>query len=58
MAEEKTTIVREGGSAGAVMIGIGIIVLAAVLFLVFGQGMLSETRKIDADVTIETPANK
>ena len=60
MADDgKTTIIetRSGGSTGAiVLLAVAIIAVAVVLFLMFGQNMMSNTKTIDADVKIDTPA--
>jgi hypothetical protein len=57
MAEEKTTIVREGGGGGtAIALVVGIVAILAILYVVFGTGMLNKAPdKIEADVKIETP---
>ena len=60
MAEDdKTTVIKTdgGGGGGAVaLLAIAIIAIAVVLFLVFGQGLLSNTKSINADVKIDTPS--
>jgi len=60
MADEgKTTIIKTdgGGSGGAIaLLAIAIIAAAVVLFLLFGQNMMGNTKTIDADVKIDTPA--
>ena len=55
--EDKTTIIKtdSGGGGGAIaLLAIAIIAIAVVLFLVFGQGMLSNTKTVDANVKIDT----
>jgi len=55
--ESKTTIIKEGGNGSAIaLLAIAIIAIAVVLFLVFGQNMMGNTKTIDADVKIDTPA--
>ncbi|HEX8302331.1 hypothetical protein [Sphingomonas sp.] len=60
MADEKVTVVdatgdRGGGSAVAMIVGI--VAILAILYVLFGTNLLSgETKKIDADVKIETPS--
>lgn len=58
MADEgKTTIIKEGGSGGAIaLLALAIIVAAVVAFVLFGQNLMGGTKKIDADVKIDTPA--
>ncbi|MGN6819589.1 MAG: hypothetical protein ACTHJR_13055 [Sphingomonas sp.] len=61
MAEDdKTTVIKTdggGGGGGAVaLLAIAIIAIAVVLFLVFGQGLLSNTKSINADVKVDTPS--
>ncbi|THD35275.1 MAG: hypothetical protein E7773_12580 [Sphingomonas sp.] len=61
MADDgKTTIVETGnggGGGGAIaLLAIAIIAIAVVLFLVFGQGLLSNSKTVDANVKIDTPA--
>jgi len=59
MADEKVTVVdaRGGGGGGtAVAVIVGIVAILAILYVLFGTNLLSgDTKKIDADVTIETP---
>ena len=59
MADEgKTTIIKTdgGGGGGAIaLLAIAIIAIAVVLFLVFGQNMLGNTKTVDANVKIDTP---
>ena len=57
MADEKTTVVETGGGAGTVIaVVVGIIAILVVLYLLFGQSLLNGgTKKIDADVKVETP---
>jgi hypothetical protein len=57
--EGKTTIIKTdgGGGGGAIaLLAIAIIAIAVVLFLVFGQNLMGNTKTIDADVKIDTPA--
>lgn len=57
--EGKTTIIKTdgGGGSGAIaLLAIAIIAIAVVLFLVFGQNLMGNTKTIDADVKIDTPA--
>ncbi len=59
MADEKTTIVETGGGSGGALALLAVVILgiAVVLFLMFGQNMLSgSTKKVDANIKIETPA--
>jgi len=58
MADEgKTTVVETGGSGGAIaLLAVVLAVVAVVLFLMFGQNMLGNTKKVDADIKIDTPA--
>ncbi|MEO5939237.1 MAG: hypothetical protein ABIQ43_09550 [Sphingomonas sp.] len=60
MADDgKTTIIEtgNGGGGGAIaLLAIAIIAIAVVLFLVFGQNLMGNTKTIDADVKIDTPA--
>ena len=59
MADEgKTTVVEtRGGGGGAIaLLAIAIIAIAVVLFLVFGQNLMGNTKTINADVKIDTPA--
>ncbi|MGZ8310783.1 MAG: hypothetical protein ACXWUP_09145 [Allosphingosinicella sp.] len=60
MAErERETIVTtdRGGSGGTVLAVVLLIAVLVVLFLVFGRGLMSGgTDKIEADVSIDTPA--
>ena len=60
MAEpEKEVIVTNGGGGGGVIAAVLLlIVVVVVLFFVFGRGLIggSETKKIDANVKIDTPA--
>lgn len=62
MADEgKTTIVETGGggSGGAIaLLAVAIIAIAVVLFLMFGQNLLGNTKKVDADIKIDTPAKQ
>ncbi|MBX3595609.1 hypothetical protein [Sphingomonas sp.] len=56
MSDEKVTVVKTGGSGGAIAVIVGIVALLAILYVVFGTNLLSgKTDKIDADVTIEAP---
>ena len=58
MADEKVTVVESGGGgASVVALIVGLIALLAVLYVIFGTDLLSGgTEKIDADITIDTPA--
>ena len=61
MADEKVTVVDAGGGRGggasAVAVIVGIIAILAILYVLFGTNLLSSgTQKIDADVTVDTPA--
>lgn len=59
MADEgKTTVIKTGGGNGGsiAILALALVVLAVVLFLIFGQGMLGNGKKIDANVKIDTPA--
>jgi len=54
---EKTTVIERGGNGGAIaLLAVVIAVIAVVLFLMFGQNMLGNTKKVDADIKIDTPA--
>jgi hypothetical protein len=57
MADEKITVVKDGGGAGgAIAVIVGIVAILAILYVIFGTGLLNGgTQKIDADVKIETP---
>lgn len=45
-----------GGGGGALVAVVLILVVVVVLFLLFGRGLIGgETKKIDADVKIDTP---
>jgi hypothetical protein len=57
MADDKTTIVETGGGAGTVIaVIVGIIAILVVAYFLFGQGLMNgETKKIDANVKVETP---
>lgn len=57
MADDKTTIVETGGGAGTVIaVIVGIIAILVVAYFLFGQGMLNgDTKKVDADIKVETP---
>lgn len=55
--DDKTTVIRTGGSGGTIaLLAVVLAVIAVVLFLMFGQNMLSNTKKVDADIKIDTPA--
>jgi len=55
--DDKTTVIRTGGNGGAIaLLAFVLAVIAVVLFLMFGQNMLSNTKKVDADIKIDTPA--
>lgn len=59
MADEKVTVVESGGGgASVVALIVGLIALLAVLYVIFGTDLLSSgtPEKIDADITIDTPA--
>ena len=58
MAEEKTMVVETGGGGGGAiaLLAIVILAIAVVLFLLFGQNLLSGTKTVNADVKIDTPA--
>lgn len=60
MADDgKTTIIEtgNGGGSGAIaLLAIAIIAIAVVLFLVFGQNLMGNTKTVDANVKIDTPA--
>ena len=58
MADEKVTVVESGGGgASVVALIVGLIALLAVLYVIFGTYLISGgTEKIDADITIDTPA--
>ncbi|NML05386.1 hypothetical protein [Sphingomonas sp. G-3-2-10] len=57
MADEKVTVIKDGGGAGgAIAVIVGIVAILAILYVVFGTNLLKgETKKIDADIKIETP---
>lgn len=59
MSDEKVTVVDAGGgggAGGAVVVIVGIVAILAILYVIFGTGLLNgETKKIDANVKIETP---
>lgn len=56
MADEKVTVVKDGGGGTMVAVIVGIVAIIAILYVVFGTGLLNgETKKIDANVKIETP---
>ena len=59
MADEKVTVVETGGGGGATVVAVivGIVAILAILYVLLGTNLLSgETKKIDADVKIETPS--
>ncbi|WP_342250290.1 hypothetical protein [Sphingomonas sp. OTU376] len=58
MADEKVTVVKDGGGGGtAVLVIVGVVAILAVLYVLFGTNLLNGgTKKIDADVKIETPS--
>lgn len=58
---EREVIVTDGGrssGSGAIIAVVLLIALLVVLFLVFGQDLIGggDTKDIDADIKIETPA--
>jgi hypothetical protein len=57
MADEKVTIVKDGGGAGgAIAVIVGIVAILAILYVVFGTGLLNgPTKTIDANVKVEAP---
>jgi hypothetical protein len=57
MADEKTTVVKTGNGAGTVIAVVaGTIAIVLVAYFLFGQGLLNgTTKKVDADIKIETP---
>ncbi|MBX3564632.1 MAG: hypothetical protein KF730_08665 [Sphingomonas sp.] len=59
MSDEKVTVVDAGGGGGAgtaIAVIVGIVAILAILYVLFGTSLMSgETKKIDADVKIETP---
>jgi hypothetical protein len=58
MADEKTTIVETGGGGAGTVIAVvaGIIAILVVAYFLFGQALMNgETKKIDANVKVETP---
>ncbi|MBN8807120.1 MAG: hypothetical protein J0I47_02615 [Sphingomonas sp.] len=59
MADDgKTTIIQTDGGGGAGMVALLAIVLiaiAVVAFLVFGQGLMGNSKTIDANVKIDAP---
>lgn len=57
MADDKTTIVETGGGGmNAVALIVGLVAIVAILYVVFGTNLLSgETKKIEADIKVETP---
>lgn len=59
MSDEKVTVVDAGGGGGATVVAVivGIVAILAILYVLLGTNLLSgETKKIDADVKIETPS--
>ncbi|HEX4694801.1 hypothetical protein [Sphingomonas sp.] len=57
--DDKTTIIEtdRGGGGGAIaLLAIAVIAIAVVLFLVFGQNLLGNTKTVDANVKIDTPS--
>lgn len=59
MSDEKVTVVETGGGGAgtAIAVIVGIVAILAILYVVFGSGLMNgETKKIDADVKIETPS--
>ena len=59
MADEgKTTSVETGGGGGGAiaLLAVVILAIAVVLFLLFGQNLLSNTKSVNADIKIDTPA--
>lgn len=58
MADDRTTVVEtRGGGAGTVIaVVVGIIAILVVAYFLFGQGLLNDTtKKVDADIKVETP---
>lgn len=57
MADEKVTVVEgRGGGATAVAVIVGLVAILAILYVLFGTNLLNgQTKKIDANVKIETP---
>lgn len=60
MSDEKVTVVDAGGGSGAgtaIAVIVGIVAILAILYVLFGTSLLNggDTKKIDADVKIETP---
>lgn len=50
-------MIERGGSGGAIALLAAVLaVIAVILFLMFGQNMLGNTKKVDADIKIDTPA--
>lgn len=59
MSDEKVAVVDAGGGGGATVVAVivGIVAILAILYVLLGTNLLSgETKKIDADVKIETPS--
>lgn len=57
--ERETIVTTDGGrGGGGVLLAVVLLIaLIVVLFLLFGQGLIGGgTEKIDADVSIDTPA--
>lgn len=57
IADEKVTVVEgRGGGATAVAVIVGLVAILAILYVLFGTNLLNgQTKKIDANVKIETP---
>ena len=56
--EKETIITTDGGGGGTTILAVVLLLaVLVVLFLVFGRGLIGgSTDKIDADVSIDTPA--
>ena len=55
--DDRVTVVESRGGGGtAIAVIVGVIAILVVLYLLFGQGLLNGgTKKVDANVKIETP---
>jgi len=59
MADEKEVIVTSGGGGGGAMALIAVVLVVALLvglYLVFGRGLMDNSKDIKADIKIDTPA--